>query len=170
VSDEFVLAHNLKEAGGGIFSPTHSCFIGSTLVHTRTGLTAIQDIKMGDEVKTINQKDWSIEYQPVVGKYGAETHSYYKINIGHESLYSTENHRYWVDNVGWVKASELKVGNNIYSESGLQAVRAIEVILSPYPVSVYNIEVMNNEDYLVGERGYLVVDRVPSNIHKFVEQ
>lgn len=57
VSSEQVLAHNLKNAGGSYRTPAGACFIGSTLIKTRRGLKRIKDVKIADEVKTINQQN-----------------------------------------------------------------------------------------------------------------
>lgn len=102
-----------------------------------------------------------MEYQPVIRKYGAEVLEYYKVNLGKDSICCTENHRFWVIGTGWVKTLALKKGDKIYSDVGGTVVEDIEHIKSGAPAIVCNIEVKKNNNYLIADRGILVVDRWP---------
>mgnify|MGYP001569286795 FL=1 len=163
VSENMILAHNLKSTGGGggIRSPMNACFLGPTLIQMRNGTKSIQDIEIGDEVKTVNLTTWAVEYQPVVNKYGAEISDYYRIEVGKEDIFTTENHRFWVIGYGWVKTTELKAGDKMYSEHSVETVQFVEHITSQVPTAVYNIEVKDNQNYLVTKGGFLAVDRWP---------
>jgi hypothetical protein len=162
VSKKKILAHNLKDAGGDVLSGTHSCFLDKTLISTRNGLKSIEEIQIGDEVKTVNLATGAIEYQPVVKKYGAELVEFYKIDVGNENLFSTENHRYRMAQKNeWLMTKELKVGDALVAEDGIKKIESIDRIVNKSPVAVYNIEVKHNQNYLVGTNGILVVDRWP---------
>lgn len=165
VSDGMILAHNLKDGGYGVPGKysNGACFTSSTLIPTINGMKKIGDVEVGDIVKTVDKRTMDIEFRRVVKKYGKLTDNYYKIHLPGETISSSDNHRYWVVDSSWVKASELKIGDRLLSANGPVMIEKIEYVITYDLAEVFNIEVESNENYLVGNLGVFVVDRWPTD-------
>ncbi|WP_197490394.1 Hint domain-containing protein [Halothiobacillus diazotrophicus] len=120
-----------------------SCFVAGTLVHTREGLVPIERIKVGDWVlskpqsgegepnykqvkktfRSENQEVMFVEIIPIAelerakkiqkeiqGKEGLST---LIRNEMKQYLVATPNHPFWVNEVGWLEASEIDPSDNL---------------------------------------------------------
>lgn len=84
------------------------CFIAGTLVLTSLGLKKIEEIKVGDKVWSYNEKTKKKELKRVKNIFRNKTnkwlHLIVKINESEEEVICTTNHRFYVNEKGWIDA------------------------------------------------------------------
>lgn len=149
------------------------CFVAGTLIHTRGGLKAIEEIKIGDEVLSYNEQTGQTEYQPVLATYAHDATEILKITIAGEEttpLGVTPHHLFYAhrarDNtggedadaeaeVGWLPADQLSVGDWLRRPDGTW-VQVVKIEYSASSAIVYNFTVADNHNYFVGLLGALV--------------
>lgn len=117
-----------RSSGLGFTSDTiisDECFLADTIVDGKK----IQDIKVGDTVRSINGKG-EIEYRKVtriIKKPRPQVLT--DIKIGDKHLISTRNHRHLTQR-GWVRAEEIKIGDYLFYEQSKEIDGSMEVIKS----------------------------------------
>ncbi len=75
----------------------------------------------------------------------------------YETIDTTTNHPFYVEEKGWVAAGDLEVGDVLYTADGDEVeVTDIELEKLAEPITVYNLEVEDFHTYFVGEYGVLV--------------
>ena len=132
------------------------CFTGDTLVATEDGDKRIDEIAVGDSVWAEDTVTGEQVLKRVSKVYVKETD--HLIHIGTstgEDIETTENHPLYVEERGWVAASELEEGETLHTEDG-------DIVTVTYnydewleePVKVYNLEVEGLHTY------YVTLDRV----------
>jgi hypothetical protein len=132
-----------------------ACFAAGTSVHTVEGLRAIESIQVGDRVLTQNTTTGILGFQPVVALHRNKPTATLRISIGGESIVATGIHRFWKANKGWTMARELKPGDRLRLLGGLATVSSVETgKIQP----VYNLDVAEDRDFMVGTQGLLVHD------------
>ena len=118
-------------AGQGSPTATFGVFAGfveGTLIWTSTGLVPINEIKPGDEVLAHPQHKDEQYYKRVVNTVMRVDEviwhlSYYdprESDMGY--LYGARDHPFWVKNAGWVPLNEIKAGQNLEFQDGMEAV------------------------------------------------
>jgi hypothetical protein len=133
-----------QDRGGG-----SGCFVGGTQIQMNEGVKFIEDIKVGDVVKSFDVGISSIIDSEVTKTY-VHSDRYYMILNG--TIKTTSIHPFYTDGK-WVEAGDLSVGNKILHVDGLE--HTIETIeLSDESVIVYNLEVDGTHNYFA--EGYLV--------------
>ena len=119
------------------------CFTGDTLVATEDGEKRIDEIAVGDYVWAEDTVTGEQVLKRVSKVYVKETD--HLIHIGTstgEDIETTENHPFYIEERGWVAASELEEGETLHTEDG-------DIVTVTYnhdewlkePVKVYNLEV-----------------------------
>lgn len=102
----------------------------STLVHTEEGLVSIKDIKVGDMVlsRDQNNEDGELVYKPVLRTIVTKDVPVFFATFTPESvddlpfeqqnnfdlyvdILCTASHPVWIQDKGWVKASEIETGD-----------------------------------------------------------
>lgn len=132
-----------------------SCFGVGTLVHTLTGTRPIETLRVGDEVLAQDTKTGALGYQPILVVHHNPPARTFRIDLGGESIVSSEFHRFWKAGHGWAMARELKVGDTLRTIGGLAKVDAVETgTVQP----VFNLDVAVDGNFFVGRRGALVHD------------
>ena len=132
------------------------CFTGDTLMATEDGDKRIDEIAVGDSVWAEDTVTGEQVLKRVSKVYVKETD--HLIHIGTstgEDIETTENHPFYVEERGWVAASEVREGDQLHTEDG-------DVIIVTYnydewlkePIKVYNLEVEGLHTY------HVTVDRV----------
>lgn len=136
--------------------PNHSCLVAGTLIQTEAGLTAIESIRIGDQVLSQNIMTGELSLKPVIRttKRAAAPTRCMKLESA-ETIVSTLGHHWWVTGKGWTKTKELKEGMSIRTASG--NVR-IERISDSNDEVAYNLAVADNHNYFVGEQRLLSFD------------
>jgi len=132
-----------------------SCFAAGTPVHTRTGLRPIESVRIGDQVLTQDPRTGALSFQPVVAAVHNKPDRVLKISLGQEVVSATDIHRFWRVGQGWVMARDLKPGDVLRALGGVASVKAVE---RDGVEPVFNLVVMQEQSFFVGQRGMLVHD------------
>ncbi|MGO9469097.1 MAG: polymorphic toxin-type HINT domain-containing protein [Isosphaeraceae bacterium] len=135
--------------------PSSACFAAGTSVQTVEGPRAIELIQVGDRVLSQNTSTGMLGFQPVVAVHRNKPAATLRVSLGGETIVATGIHRFWKAGKGWTMARELKPGDRLRILGGLATVHSIETAkIQP----VYNLDVAENRDFLVGAQGILVHD------------
>jgi RHS repeat-associated protein len=132
------------------------CFIAGTKIITRDGTKNIEDIRVGDWVLSDDPNTpGEVIYKQVLQTFEKETGTTIDIFIDGEKITTTEEHPFWVPDVGWVAAKDLQAGTHLQTkyESWLdvdKVDRHLEL------TKVYNFEVEGFHTYFVSDLGFLV--------------
>ena len=134
------------------------CFVAGTKVLTKNGLINIEDIKAGDYVYALNLDTNEKELSLVTDTIESVNNIIYKITLENgEVINSTEKHKYYVLDKGWVRANRLKSGDVLSSMvSGPVSIKSVERIKYDEPVKVYSLTVDGIHNYLITEYEVLV--------------
>ncbi len=125
------------------------CFIAGTKIQLPNGIKYIEDIEVGDMVKSFDVGTSSVVNSKVTETF-AHSDRYYMILNG--NIKTTSVHPFYSDG-NWIEAGDLSIGDKILHVDGLE--HTIETIeLSDEPVTVYNFEVDGTHNYFA--EGYLV--------------
>jgi hypothetical protein len=136
-------------------SSSSACFAAGTPVHTVEGPRAIESIQVGDRVLSQNTTTGLLSYQPVVAIHRNKPTATMRVSIGGDTIVATGIHRFWKAHKGWTMARELKPGDHVRMLGGFATVGSIE---TEKVQPVYNLDVAEDRDFLVGNQGILVHD------------
>ena len=127
-----------------------SCFAAGTMVLTKQGWVAIEDIKVGDLVWSRSEKgpEYPSEFLPV-----AETMTrpaaVIELRITGKVLRVTADHPFWVRDKEWVEAGKLRPGDKLAGRD--REWTAVDGIFETgEQVPVYNFSVPGGKTYFVG--------------------
>lgn len=134
---------------------TMSCFAKGTPVKTSTGYRSIETLIPGDLVLSQNTETGELLFRPVVESIQNTPQPTVAIDLGIDTITSTEIHRFWIAGKGWAPARDLHPGDRIRALERVLVVKSIEHrAVQP----VFNLVVAENHDYFVGKSGALVHD------------
>jgi hypothetical protein len=135
----------------------NACFVAGTMVHTATGLVAIEDIKAGDRVLSINEKTGGTGEKPVLKTFVNESSKLVHLFVNGEVITTTPSHLFYDVNKGWTPAASLTCGSVLMlsDSSSVKASKATFERLEK-PVKVFNFEVADWHTYYVGTVGVSV--------------
>jgi RHS repeat-associated protein len=161
------------------YNQLRQCFPAGTLVHTPTGLRAIEGIEAGEQVWAYDLAAGAWRTCKVLQTFCTEIRSQtVLVCAAGETVEATYRHPFWVvrgeELAGrprlehlpdapagcatpgrWVDAADLRVGDELLLRDGrVVAVEGLEVV--PFAGLVYNFEVENLHCYAVGREGALV--------------
>ncbi|VYT97218.1 hypothetical protein [Clostridium tertium] len=132
------------------------CFLGETKVKTENGLTLIRDIKAGDKVLTVNEKNGQEEYKEVKELFIRSSNEICIIKVGNDIIKTTTGHLFKVKDKWWTAAINIEKGDYLYSENNeYLEVDEVHVEKNNYPSYVYNLSIDGNHNYFVGEEKVL---------------
>lgn len=133
------------------------CFVAGTTIKTPNGNIPIEDIKIGDNVYAANPESNEYGIKKVTNVFAKETNTVYHILIENEEIVTTDEHPFWVENVGWVAAKDLKHGDILRLQNGKnKIVTDVFVKNLVEPITVFNFEVEDWHTYFVATEGVLV--------------
>ncbi len=133
------------------------CFVAGTKVLTENGFKNIEDIQVGEYVYTINMDNNSRELKRVENTIISSTKDIYKITIGDKQIETTPRHEFYIVDKGWIRASELKVGDVLATKDNSDMViEDIEYVVYEEVIPTYNLTIQGNHNYLVTELEILV--------------
>ncbi len=145
----------------------HSCFVAGTLVHTRSGLRPIEDLKIGDQVLAQDATTGNLVFEPVLATLHNPPADVLRLELETgEAVSATDIHRFWLAGAGWKMARELSPGDRLRVLGGTVKVASVSRARRQL---VYNLEVARAGSFLVGPRGILVHDAtlVAPVVHPF---
>ncbi len=155
---------NLDGGGGPGQQPPGppTCFQEGTKIETSEGIKSIEDIKVGDIVKSYDTKNSEIVESKVYETFEHKDNSDGLLLNG--IIKTTTNHPFYSDG-NWIEAGKLKPGDKILHVDGeYHIITSVETL--NYSVDVYNFEVEETHNYFA--EGYLVhnkwVENKPRNI------
>jgi Pretoxin HINT domain len=132
------------------------CFVAGTEIITRDGTKNIEDIQVGDWVLSDDPNTvGEIEYKQVLRTFAKTATTTIDLYIDGEKITTTEDHPFWVPEVGWVKAKDLTVGTRLQTKT--ESWLDIDGIDRHSGLTnVYNFEVEGFHTYFVSDLGFLV--------------
>ena len=147
-----------NEASANIQVPgATGCFVAGTQVQTVNGLVNIEDIKVGDEVYSIDLSTGEKVVSTVAWVQGTRyIDATYTIYAGGETVEATYEHPFYVIGKEWVAAEDLTVGDVIKTMDGEAVITDIVYTELDAPVQVYNFTVEGTHNYLITTAGLLV--------------
>ena len=109
-------------------------------------------MQVGDKVWAYNCETGETELKEVLTVWVKETDELIHITTSDgETIDTTSNHPFWVEDEGWVAAGDLDVGNELtIADSSKVEITDIEIEKLAEPITVYNLEVADNHTYFVG--------------------
>lgn len=131
-----------------------SSFVGDTMIWTDNGLRPISEISVGDRVLARSDANYHDGYQAVTELYGRKVSHYYEVQFDNLTIKTTDEHPFWQQAKGWVKAEDLVKGEVVATQSSDLTVRRVERI--EQPAEVFNFSVANDHTYFVGKYGMWV--------------
>ncbi|MBQ3548794.1 MAG: hypothetical protein IJA33_02815 [Oscillospiraceae bacterium] len=150
-------AGNASEEAKISWITAEGCFVAGTQVQTVQGLVNIEDIKVGDQVYSL---DLTTDEQVVSTVAWVQGTRYidatYTIYAGGEKVVTTYEHPFYVMGKEWVAAEDLVVGDVIKTVDGELTITDIVYTELDAPVQVYNFTVEGTHNYLISESGLLV--------------
>lgn len=138
-----------------------ACFIAGTLVETAKGLIPIEQIGFGDLIWSREEFGEDYAYKPVVTTKATDNQQLVEIIAenpqGQQEVYKTTlEHPFYVENIGWLKASLLSPEMRLLDRDGMASLRVVsQQVLDNY-ATVYNIMVDDHHTYHIGEFGIWV--------------
>lgn len=133
------------------------CFVAGTMVLTASGLTAIENIRVGDKVISTNADTFETEEKTVLETYIRRTDKLIHLVINGEEIITTETHPFYVKERGFVDAGSLLIGDPLMDVHG--NILVVENTRTEYldePETVYNFQVKDFHTYHVGGNCILV--------------
>ena len=137
-----------------------SCFLAGTKVITQNGYANIETIEIGDIVLSYNEKTLKQEYKKVINVFHHlnKIDTLYKLKIDNEIINTTVNHRFYIrrnETNKWIDAGHLKIGDEVlFIDYTYHKISSIEFL--KYQDNYYNLEIEDNHNYYIGEKGILV--------------
>jgi ribonucleotide reductase alpha subunit len=143
---------------GRITASNPCCFTGDTLVQTEHGPMAFEQltkaVETGDQVRVLTHVTGQLAFTAVSRAWVAgETRELVDVlTTNGLRLRSTPEHRYLTEGE-WVQAHNLKAGQRLVSESGMDVVAEVVVVHLSEPVRVYDLEVPDSHNFVVTSEG-----------------
>lgn len=135
---------------GGMAKTFCHCFTAGTQVKTPNGFVNIEDIKVGDEVVTYDEKNGEVTYGKVQQIYHNKVDLLYDIYYNNDCLSATAGHKFYVDGA-WIDAENIKPGQKLTTSSGKVIVVEKVAKRAVDGIDVYNLNVNSTHTYFVGE-------------------
>jgi len=138
------------------------CFVAGTLIHTQDGMTAIEEIEVGDLVaaRDQNDEDGEIEWKEVVDFFVNEKKPIVEVSFTDDATRefkfgSTHDHPFWVEGKGWVEVQDLDIGDEVVDREG-ENFKVSEIVETGRFETTYNFTVDGFHTYFVGTEGVWV--------------
>ena len=132
-------------------------FAAGTPVETAEGLVPIEEVQVGDWVKSRSQRTGRVAFRRVVQLF--ETHDQEILEVAirkeggvEEMLEVTPNHQIWIGGQGWTEAKDVRPGDEVLGSTG-SWLRVSGLRVEKERTSVYNLDVEEFDSYFVGKLG-----------------
>ena len=131
------------------------CFVAGTPVMTQLGLKPIESIMAGDTVLSRNIATSELTWKPVLLATQRPPTTTTIVSVSGESFTCTDGHLFWVSGTGWVKASDLRVGDVLHAAEEPAIVLDVQ---AAERAATFNLRVADHSNYFVGEKMLLSHD------------
>ncbi len=92
-----------------------------------------------------------------------------RIKVAGEIIEATEQHVFYIDDIGWIPANMIEEGYTVVLQSGEKAiVEDIDKVVYDEPITVYNFEVEDFHTYFVSDASVLVHNMCAKKVTKSV--
>ncbi len=129
-----------------------NCFTLGTTVLTKDGEKSIEDIQIGDLVLAKDEETGDQDYKEVEWLYERDVDAIYEIQIGNETIETTNEHPFWIIGEGWVEAKNLVAGDLLETNDG-NTIRIDTIEIVQKQETVYNFKVQDYHFYYVSDIG-----------------
>lgn len=134
----------------GAATSTMKCFVAGTLILTAAGYVAIETVKAGDKVISTDPDTMKVAEKTVLETFAHETMEIVHLTINGETITSTPDHPFYVQDAGFVAAGDLYIGDKLLDADGnTLLVEDMKVEKLNEPVKVYNFKVEDFHTYHV---------------------
>lgn len=138
-----------------------ACFVAGTLVATKEGMRAIEEIRAGDMVPSRHEVSGIDGWRMVEKTFVHEDRPIVRVTFAdargrEESVTATSEHPFYVQGAGWCGAGELRTGDRLVSRQDGREVNVVSVANEGARATVYNFSVAEFHTYFVGELGIWV--------------
>jgi hypothetical protein len=132
------------------------CFAAGTPVWTADGLVPIEQVQVDDLVLTMNELTGEFEYRPVTTEIVTQQTALVEISLVHESgeaeiLRTTDEHPFWAEGAGWIRADMLTPGTVLRTRTGTAFISSVS--MPSGRTTVYNFSVKESPNYFAGAVG-----------------
>ncbi|VEG13176.1 polymorphic toxin-type HINT domain-containing protein [Moraxella cuniculi] len=138
------------------------CFVAGTLIHTIHRLKPIETINHGDLIWSRQEFGTLYGYRPVIATKVTPNQEIYEVVVKHDNdntievFKTTAEHPFWVEGIGYLKASLLEKGMILIDKHGFANVTIISQRKLANTETVYNFEVQDFHTYHIGKCGVWV--------------
>ncbi|WP_051208362.1 colicin E5-related ribonuclease [Saccharospirillum impatiens] len=147
---------NSENVADAASSAARACsFAEGTLVATPSGMAPIESLTIGDQILARSESGEEMDYKRVSDAYSHEHTDGMTLTVSHwdgttETLTTTQEHPFYVEEIGFVPAGELVTGQQVATADGMP-VTIDTVDLTPIQLIAYNYTVEDFSTYFVGE-------------------
>ena len=160
------LAQRLTKYGGKLADASkavkrdYGCvsFAAGTLVFTANGLIPIEQVTIGQQVLSRNERNYADRSQAVTHTMNRQASAYQLLTTEGGSYRVTPEHPMWLQGKGWTPAEQIQPGDVLAGERLDSLVTTNKAVAQP--LRVYNLSVGRTPSYFVGTVGIWV-----HNIH-----
>jgi len=160
------LAQRLTKYGGKLADASkavkrdYGCvsFAAGTLVFTANGLIPIEQVTVGQQVLSRNERNYADRSQAVTHTMNRQASAYQLLTTEGGSYRVTPEHPMWLQGKGWTPAEQIQPGDVLAGERLDSLVTTNKAVAQP--LRVYNLSVGRTPSYFVGTVGIWV-----HNIH-----
>ena len=128
-----------------------ACFGAGTNLLSPNGPKAIEEFVVGDQITTRNEfePDGPLEVKVVEERF-VRTGKIFHLQVNGKVIRTTEEHPFWVDGKGWLRAGDLKKDDRLLGHDG-QWVTVEEVYDTGEWETVYNLRISDYHTYFVSD-------------------
>jgi hypothetical protein len=136
-------------SGGCSFTP-------ETMILTKDGYKTIIEVKVGDIVLSKNDQTGEVSWREIIDTFKdwhTETITFTVVDENgiEESITTTAEHPFYIDNQGWLPAGEIAEGNVISGPKSENNISIVKVQANQKPQYAYNFTVDIDHTYFVGK-------------------
>lgn len=138
-----------SSGGGGAVA----CLLeGSEILNFSNKLVPIETLKIGDKVKSYNEKTKEIEDKEIYKIYNHKPICLYKITLNNGTeIFATNTHRFATKEKGVVNVMNIEIGNTLITEDNKIELKIEKTKIIPIDKPVYEIWVKDNNNYYIGK-------------------
>ncbi len=123
----------------GAASQNMACFVAGTLILTTAGLLAIEKLRAGDKVLAADPESFEVGEKTILEAFERKVYKLVHLTINGEKIVTTDNHPFYVQGRGFIKAEGLFVGDKLISVDGKDLiVETHDIEQCEKPITVYN--------------------------------